>query len=106
VDAAGGGRATAGVEATIEAANRGAVDRLFLLHRYAEEGRACAQCRALQRAGGETCRWCGGTTGEIELGEGLVQCVLASSGDVASVQTHAGLQQAGGVAALLRYPSR
>jgi hypothetical protein len=105
-EAEGGGRATAGVEATIEAANRGAVDRLYLLQGYAEDGRACVACRALQRAGGAACRWCAGATGAIEVGEGLVQRVLAASGDVASLQTHAGLARAGGVAALLRYPPR
>jgi hypothetical protein len=36
----------------------------------------------------------------------MVQRVLAASGDVASVDTHAGLGRAGGVAALLRYPAR
>jgi hypothetical protein len=106
VEAEGGGRATAGVETTIDAANRGAVDRLYLLQSYAEEGRACVRCRALQPAGGVACRWCAGATGGIELGEGLVQRVLAASGDVASVETHAGLAGAGGVAALLRYPPR
>jgi hypothetical protein len=106
VDAEGGGRAAAGVEATLDAVNRGAVDRLYLLRSWEEEGRACAACQALQRADADVCRRCGAATGLIELGEGMVQRVLAASGDVASVDTHAGLERAGGVAALLRYPPR
>lgn len=106
VDAEGGGRAAAGAEATIDAVNRGAVDRLYLLRSYEEEGRACPSCQALQGIAGGGCRWCGAATGVIELGEGMVQRVLAASGDVASVDTHTGLERAGGVAALLRYPPR
>jgi hypothetical protein len=106
VAAEGGGRAAAGPEATMDAVNRGAVDRLYLLRSYEEEGRMCPTCRALQRAADGGCRRCGAATGLIELGEGMVQRVLAASGDVASVDTHAGLGRAGGVAALLRYPAR
>jgi hypothetical protein len=48
--------------------------------------------------------WCGGAaTNALELGETMVQRVLAAGGDVASLNVHAGLQRAGGVAALLRY---
>jgi len=106
IDAEGGGRAAAGADATIDAVNRGAVDRLYLLQSYEEEGRACPACQALQGTAGGVCRWCGAATGVIELGEGMVQRVLAASGDVASVDTHPGLERAGGVAALLRYPPR
>jgi hypothetical protein len=52
------------------------------------------------------CRWCGAVTSALELGEAMVQRVLADGGDVASVDVHAGLARAGGVAALLRYPPR
>jgi hypothetical protein len=106
VDAEGGGRAAAGVEATIEAVNRGTVDRLYLLTRYAENGRVCPACDALQREADVACRWCGAATGALELGEAMVRRVLASGGDVASIEVHAGLGRAGGVAALLRYPPR
>lgn len=106
VDAEGGGRAAAGVEATIDALNRGAVDRLYLLASYHEDGRGCSACQALQPAGDLVCRWCGAATNAVELGEAMVQRVLAGGGDVASIDAHAGLQRAGGVAALLRYPPR
>jgi peptide subunit release factor 1 (eRF1) len=103
VEADGGGRAAAGVEATIAAVNRGTVDRLYLLASYREDGRACSACHALQRAADVTCRWCGATTSALELGEAMVQRVLASRGDVTSIDVHAALERTGGVAARLRY---
>jgi hypothetical protein len=103
VDADAGGRAAAGIDATIEAVNRGTVDRLYLLTAYEEVGRVCRACQALQRASDGACRWCGGTTSALELGEAMVQRVLAAGGDVASVDVHAGLERAGGAAARLRY---
>jgi peptide subunit release factor 1 (eRF1) len=105
-DAEGGGRAAAGIEATIEAVNRGTVDRLYLLRSFDEEGRACSACQALQDAASTVCRWCNAVTRSIELGEAMVQRVLAAGGDIAIVDVHAGLGRAGGIAALLRYPSR
>ena len=106
IDAEGGGRAASGVEATIDAVNRGTVDRLYLLASYGEDGRVCLGCHALQRAEDVACRWCGAATSALELGEAMVQRVLAAGGDVASIDVHAGLERAGGVAALLRYPPR
>ena len=106
VDAEGGGRAAGGVEATIDAVNRGTVDRLYLLASYREDGRACPTCQALERTTDEVCRWCGAATNTLELGEAMVQRVLAAGGDVASLEVHAALERAGGVAALLRYPPR
>jgi hypothetical protein len=106
VAAEGGGRAVAGVDATIEAVNRGTVDCLYLLGAYDEAGRVCGTCGALQRAADATCRWCGAATSVVELGETMVQRVLAAGGDVAGVDAHGGLARAGGVAALLRYPPR
>jgi hypothetical protein len=104
IDAAGGGRACAGVDATIDAVNRGTVDRLYLLQTYEEEGRVCPHCHALQRGATAVCRWCSAVTHPIELGEAMLQRVLAAGGDAASVDVHHGLARAEGVAALLRYP--
>lgn len=106
IDAEGGGRAASGIEATIDAVNRGTVDRLYLQASYGEDGRVCLGCHALQRAEDAACRWCGAATSALELGEAMVQRVLAAGGDVASIDGHAGLERAGGVAALLRYPPR
>ena len=99
-------RSVAGIDAAVEAVNRGAVDRLFLLDSYHEDGQLCVACRALQRTTDTWCRWCGAMTVARELGEGMVQRVLASGGYVASVDVHAGLARVGGAAALLRYPVR
>ncbi len=103
-EAAKGGRAAAGLDAVLDAAARGAVHRLYLLKSCAERGRRCDGCGALQRGNGATCRVCGAATEEIELGEALVQRVLASGGSVETVTVHAELGRAGGVAARLRYP--
>jgi hypothetical protein len=102
-EAEAGGRSVAGTDATIDAVNRGTVDRLYLLVSYQEPGRACRSCRALQRPSAGDCRWCGGPTSSLELGEAMVQRTLAAGGDVASVDVHGGLDRAGGVAARLRY---
>jgi hypothetical protein len=106
VEAEGGGRAAAGIEATLEAVNRGAIDRLYILRGWDETGAVCARCAALQRASDATCRWCGTPTSALDLAEAMLQRVLAADGDVASVDVHAGLARAGGVAARLRYPTR
>jgi peptide subunit release factor 1 (eRF1) len=106
VEAEGGGRASAGVDATIDAVNRGTVDRLYLLRTYVEDGHVCPHCHALQRPATAVCQWCSAVTHPVELGEAMVQRVLAADGDVASVGLHEGLARAGGVAALLRYPPR
>ena len=105
-DAGAGGRAAAGIEAALDAVNRGTVDRLFLLDRYEEAGRLCVACRTLQRGNDARCPWCGAMTVARELGEAMVRRVLATGGDVASVDVHADLARAGGVAAVLRYLQR
>jgi Bacterial archaeo-eukaryotic release factor family 10 len=102
-EAAGGGRATAGIDATLEAVNRCTVDRLYLLGSYQGTGAACLTCHALQRTVSNKCCWCGAVTRTVDLAEAMVQRVLAAAGNVASVDVHAGLGRAGGVAALLRY---
>ena len=104
VEAEGGGRAASGVDATVEAVNRGTVDRLCILRSWEEAGRVCPACGALQREFNTACRWCGKPTSAVSLGEAIVQRVIAADGTVESAQAHAGLERAGGVAALLRYP--
>jgi peptide subunit release factor 1 (eRF1) len=103
IDAAGDGRAAAGVDATVEAVNRGTVDRLYILRSWEEAGRVCPACGALQRGTSTACRWCGKPTSAVSLGEAIVQRVIAAEGTVESARAHAGLERAGGVAALLRY---
>ncbi|HXH81723.1 MAG TPA: Vms1/Ankzf1 family peptidyl-tRNA hydrolase [Candidatus Tectomicrobia bacterium] len=101
-EAAKGGRAVAGIPATVEAVNRDAVQRLYLLASFEREGVVCERCRAIQTEAG-ACRFCGGPVREVELGEALVDRVLATDGEVTMIDRHAGLDREGGISALLRY---
>jgi peptide chain release factor subunit 1 len=103
-EAAKGGRAAAGPEATIEAAGRGAIYRLYALRTFREAGRRCGACGGLQRGAASRCRLCGGETRAVELRDALVERVLSSGGEVEVVETHDALGGVGGVAARLRYP--
>jgi peptide subunit release factor 1 (eRF1) len=103
LEAEGGGRAAVGVDATVKAVNRGIVDRLYILTSWDEAGRVCPACGAVQSGTSTACRWCGNPTSFTSLGEEMVRRVLAAGGIVESTGTHAGLERAGGIAALLRY---
>ncbi len=102
-EAAKGGRAVAALEDVLEAAGRGAVRRLYLARAFREDGAECGVCGGLQPGPRVACRRCGAATKAVELGEALVRRVLGADGDVETVDAHAGLAAAGGVAALLRY---
>jgi hypothetical protein len=102
--AAKSGQAVAGLPATLDAAVRGAVWRLHVLHGFREPGRACLRCGALHRGVLGACPACGGETRTTELGEAIVDRVLATAGEVDIVTAHQGLAEAGGIAAMLRYP--
>jgi hypothetical protein len=99
VEAAKGGAATAGVEATLDAAVR----RLYLHKTFHEDGRRCSACEAIQPGGSGDCRVCGGDTQPLELGVALVERVVATGGSVDMVE-EPWLGRVEGVAALLRYP--
>jgi peptide chain release factor subunit 1 len=102
-EAAKGGRAIAGLEGTLEAVLRGTVHRLYLLEGFDEPGQACTACGGLQPGADDRCRRCGAPTTAAELGEAMVNRVLATGGRVEPLATHPGLDGAGGVAARLRY---
>lgn len=103
-EAAKGGRATAGLEATLEAATRGAVRRLYLLKTFHEAGGQCVACGSMQPGAGGRCRVCSGATRPTELGEALVERVVATGGSVEMIEAQPWLAGVQGVAALLRYP--
>ena len=103
-EAAKDGRAVAGVEATLEAINLGAVHQLYLLEAFKASGRACKNCHVLGMHAEGACPICGGATERIDLGEAMVNRVLATGSTVDSVGVHGALERAGGVAAWLRYP--
>lgn len=96
--------AVAGLEETLEAVIRGAVHRLYLLRGFTEAGRVCVECRSLQSGDAQKCRVCGKATKAVELGEAIVDRVIAAGGRVETIESHPGLGAVGGVAALLRYP--
>jgi peptide subunit release factor 1 (eRF1) len=101
--AAKGGRAVAGVEPTLEAVNREAVQQLYLLTAFERPGAVCEGCGALQAPPAGPCRFCSAATRPTELGEAMVNRVLATGGSVSVVGRHAGLAGRDGVGALLRY---
>lgn len=102
-EAAKGGRAVGGMEATLEAVNRGAVRHLYLLKTFAVPGRVCEGCGALQGDGEGGCRFCGGPMRATELGEAMVDRVAATGGRVSVLERHPRLATHQGVAARLRY---
>ena len=103
-EAAKSRQAVAGMEETVEAVNRGAVRRLYVLRGERGPASACPGCGALFPGVAEDCRLCGKALQAVELGEALVRRVLAAGGTVDTVEAHQGLAAVGGVAALLRYP--
>jgi peptide chain release factor subunit 1 len=101
--AAKGGRAVAGVDPTLEAVNRNAVQHLYLVRAFERPGALCERCGALQPPVSSACRFCGASTQPTELGEAMTSRVLASGGAVSVVHRHGGLAGRDGVGALLRY---
>jgi peptide subunit release factor 1 (eRF1) len=101
--AAKGGRAVAGVDATVAAVNQGAVQHLYLLREFEREGAVCAGCQALQPDVTGRCAFCGATTQPTELGTALIGRTLSHGGAVAMIDVHAGLASHAGVGAILRY---
>ncbi len=102
--AAKGGKATSGLDGTLEAVNRGAVHRLYILKGFTEAGRFCSGCDVLERGFSWACRLCGKETSPVELGEAMTDRVVGAGGTVQTVEIHQALARAGGVAAQLRYP--
>ncbi len=103
-EAAKSGQAVAGVDETVEAVNRGAVHRLYVLRGVRGPAAACVGCGTLFSGEADECRLCGKALKPVGLGEALIQRVLAAGGSVDTVEAHQRLAAVGGVAALLRYP--
>jgi stalled ribosome rescue protein Dom34 len=98
------GKATAGLDATLQAINRGAVHRLYLLKGWSAPGRHCTGCGALQGGFTWVCPACGQEATTVELGEAMAARVVAAGGSVETIEAHQPLAVAGGIAAELRYP--
>ena len=103
-EAAKGGQAVASLDETLEAVNRGAVRRLYQLSAFSQAGRYCLSCSSLQRGPDLMCRVCRNEAKPVELADAMVERVIASGGEVETVDVHERLGRVGGIAALLRYP--
>lgn len=104
VTAAKGGKAAAGLTATLAAANQDAIYRLYLLKGWAAPGRMCGRCGMLGEEFRWTCPVCGGEARTVELGEAIIKRVVATAGEIEPVQVHEELAKEGGIAADLRHP--
>lgn len=102
-EAAAGSAAVAGLESTLAAVNRGAVRELYVLEAFREAGAACATCGTLQQRFHFRCAFCGREIRATELGEAMVERVLAAGGRVTTVEHHPRLAARDGLAARLRY---
>jgi peptide subunit release factor 1 (eRF1) len=98
------GKATAGLDATLEAVNRGAVHRLYLLKGWSASGRRCTGCGGLQGNFTWVCPTCRRETTTVDLTEAMTARVIASGGSVELIENHQPLAAAGAVAADLRFP--
>jgi peptide subunit release factor 1 (eRF1) len=98
------GKATAGLDTTLEAINRGAVHRLYLLKGWSTPGRRCTGCGMLQAGFTWACPTCGRESAAVELAEAMAERVVATGGSVETIEAHQPLGAAGGIAAELRYP--
>jgi peptide subunit release factor 1 (eRF1) len=98
------GRATAGLDATLEAVNRGAVHRLYLLKGWSTPGRRCTGCGRLQAGFTWVCPTCGREATTVDLAEAITARVIAAGGSMGTIESHQPLAAAGGVAAELRFP--
>ncbi len=103
-EAAKSRQAVAGLDETLDAVNRGAVRRLYVMRGFRPSGCACAGCGALASGDGPDCRLCGGPTTRVDLAQAMPDRVLGAGGRVEVIDRHAHLAEVGGVAALLRYP--
>jgi peptide subunit release factor 1 (eRF1) len=97
-------QAVAGVGETLDAVNRGAVHRLFVLRDFVEVGGLCSDCGVLLPSAALPCRLCGRATKTVELAGAMTDRVIATGGRVETVEAHEPLARVGGVAAQLRYP--
>lgn len=102
-EAAKDGRGVASLDGVLEAAQRGAVDQLYLLRGFQVPGRRCSACGGLQPGPTAACRQCGHGTAPVELGEAVVIATIAAGGAVRLLESHAGLARAGGIAARVRF---
>lgn len=104
------GRATWGLNGTLEALNKGQIQTLYLLNSFNLPGEVCSQCRFLSLTrlpapSPSSCPFCKGKTRKIDLGEEMMRSVLRQDGEVKWVDENITLKENDGVGASLRFPS-
>ncbi len=102
------GLATFGLNATLEALNRGQVRTLYLLNRFSQSGGRCHRCRTLVLAPPSQdqslfCPLCKQNTKRVDLGEECTRSVLRQDGEVKWVDDDPVLKENEGMAASLRF---
>jgi peptide chain release factor subunit 1 len=100
-----GGRAVAGLSATLDAVNQGRVWKLVYLHGLKLEGGSCADCQVLVPPADQRCPLCGKAVAREEhLVDRMSRAVLERGGHVEMVDGPAAeaLRQVAEVAAILR----
>lgn len=99
-----GSTGVTGLIDTLNAIHEGRVKTLLISESYEQIGYRCTGCGYLTTQQLETCPFCGGTFMAIESAlEQAVQEALRSNADVKVVHENEKLEQAGHIAAILRY---
>jgi peptide subunit release factor 1 (eRF1) len=99
-----GGLAVLDQQDTLTAVNIARVQKLVLQKDFHRDGWCCMHCHYLGASPTPfPCPFCGGQTTATELGEGMVQAVLQTDGEVEVIVPDERLAAYDGVGALLRY---
>jgi peptide chain release factor subunit 1 len=103
-----GGRATLGVNGTLEALNKGQIQTLYLLTSFSLPGGKCSRCGSLvlihpQMHPSASCPFCKGNISDIHLGEEMMRSVLRQDGEVKWLEENVTLKENDGAGASLRF---
>jgi peptide chain release factor subunit 1 len=106
------GRATLGLDGTLEALNQGQIQTLYLLASFNLMGGRCSQCGSLALTHphppappSASCPFCKGSLRGIHLGEEMMRSVIRQDGEVTWVEENITLKENDGVGASLRFGS-
>ena len=103
-EAVGHGLAALGATEVLEAARAGRVEAMAVLRDAELRGTRCRDCEHVVHGTPETCQVCGSSSVfEIDLVDELTRQVALHAGETDFTEPMPGLEDAGGVAALLRY---
>jgi peptide chain release factor subunit 1 len=102
------GRATFGLDGTLEALNKGQIQTLYLLSSFNLPGGGCSRCGSLvllhpPAHSSTSCPFCKANIRQIDLGESMMRSVLRQDGEVKWVEENLTLKENDGVGASLRF---